>query len=110
MTEYGMAIRVNTENIVSNLFCKPKRHAINTIGLIMKQFLYQQRCLGKQPSFPVFRKYIQKYKNIEKYIATKNGKIATYYNKWENRVAGQINRNEQVEELEQFTTHYLQEM
>ena len=55
---------------------------INTITLIVKQYLYSTRCLKELPNFYVLKqKIIETYK-IEKYIAVSMGKIKKHNDKW----------------------------
>ena len=95
---YSIAIQVNMESIVACTFCKPKKHVINTIGLILKQYIYRNRCLKKVLSFDEFQRIVVRTKNIEKYVALKNEKYAVFSRKW--------NRQQNVHSLNDFIDEY----
>ena len=54
----------------------------NFICLLTKQYIYRQRCLKKQICKYEFRQIVQNVRNMEKYIAIKNGKIGKHERKW----------------------------
>ena len=82
-TTYNKQLDITYSDIISNHFTNPKRHIINTLGLFLKQYIYRNRCLDTRMSFENYNRYINKVKNIEKYIAIKNDKMSLYYAKWE---------------------------
>ena len=43
----------------------------------------QQRCLRKDLSFIELRRHVYSIRNIEKYIAIKNGKLEVHNKKWD---------------------------
>ena len=55
---------------------------INTITLIVKQYLYSTRCLKELPNFHALKQKIIDIYNIEKYIAISMGKVEKHNNKW----------------------------
>ena len=69
-------------SIISNDICQPRNHAGNFICLLTKQFIYSQRCLKKDISFPALKAKIFKIQSVEKYIAAKNQKLDKHYQKW----------------------------
>ena len=79
--QYSIPITTNNVNIITNHFYF-KKHVINTIGLFLKQYIYRQRCLKMPLNFTEFKKYINKIKNIERYIAIKNEKLSCHIRKW----------------------------
>ena len=54
----------------------------NAIFIISKQYIYSCRCLNKRPNIECLINLIKYHINIEKYIATKNGKLTYHNNKW----------------------------
>ena len=60
-----------------------KSSVVQFICVVTKQYIYSQRCLGKQLSFQEVKAKISKLKSIEKYIAVKNNKVDLYIKKWE---------------------------
>ena len=45
-------------------------------------YLYAYQCLESKPNFQELVTKILYYKNVEKYIATKNSKLQLHNNKW----------------------------
>ena len=58
-------------------------HIINFLCLIMKQYVYRQRCLKKPLIFEEYRTIIIQTNGIEKYIAKKNQKLYKHFRKWD---------------------------
>ena len=81
-------ISMSASNVIKNKLVEKKGHVINFICLISKQYIYAQRCLGRDVSFPALKAYIMRIKSIEKYIAQKNGKMRVHKMKWEKEVVG----------------------
>ena len=80
---YGdLEVEINAKTVVLNTIVKPRNHVANFLCLLLKQFIYKQRCLGEPIHFPVFKMYINKIEKIEKYIAAKNGKMLKHESKW----------------------------
>ena len=73
---------ISTTAIIMNQVSPYKRDAINFIVLVVKQFIYRQRCLRKDLDFPIVKAYILSIENVEKYIAVKNNRLATHEKKW----------------------------
>ena len=59
-----------------------KNHVVNFLCLIVKQYIYRQRCLDKKLSWFECKGIISQVENIEKYIAIKNGKLNIHNRKW----------------------------
>ena len=57
-------------------------HVKNYVCLITKQYIYRQRCLGKNLNPPELKSLLIETQNIEKYIAVKNNKENRYESKW----------------------------
>ena len=55
---------------------------VNFIRLLVKKYVYRQRCLKKSVSARELELIIRQQKQMELYIATKNGKIAQHNKKW----------------------------
>ena len=78
-------IRINfgPEAVIMNkLIENPIYHVKNFICLVVKQYIYRQRCLKKKLSFNEITTIISNMYNMEKYIAIKNRKIRKFNNKW----------------------------
>ena len=55
---------------------------VNTIILITKQFIYVKRCLKQNLQFVELAMVINRMKNVEAYIAKKNGTMNKHNKKW----------------------------
>ena len=75
-------LTLTRKSIILNEIDQSRFSVINFLCLITKQFIYRQRCLGKSIDFPILKAEIKKIESIEKYIATKNGKIHIHERKW----------------------------
>ena len=88
---YSQEISINVTNVVTNDFCQPKTHIVNSIAAYLKQYIYRQRCLKKGLCFTNFMKYMDQIRNIEKYIAIKNNNMHLFKKKWDRN---NVQRNE----------------
>ena len=84
--KYNKEVCISLETIVTNRFCRPLKHVINTIALLLKQYIYRQRCLQQRLDYSSFTRYVNSVQSIEKYIAIKNDKIEYHQRKWEGGV------------------------
>ena len=66
----------------NRIVCDKPGHIKNFICLVTKQYIYRQRCLGKPLCKYELKHLIYQVKNIEKYIAVKNGRIVQFNKKW----------------------------
>ena len=73
---------MNPKTIVLNKITQGCGHVANFMCLVVKQFIYRQRCLKENLHFPIIKKLILNIENIEKYIAVKNGKEQRHIQKW----------------------------
>ena len=71
---------MNLKNIIINSVSN--KMVANFLCLLTKQFIYRQRCLGEQISFPILKRYIKMIENIEKYLAVKAGRVNHHNKKW----------------------------
>ena len=76
------SLRVNVLNILLNEIHECKTHVTNFICLLAKQYIYSQKCLGKELNIIDFKNRVYQIQNIEKYIATKNDKLQYHDRKW----------------------------
>ena len=65
-----------------NRLVEKKGHVINYMCLIVKQYIYAQRCAKKGLNFVVLKERIHMLERVEKYIAVKNFKTAIHNAKW----------------------------
>ena len=79
-------LKINVENVLINCIEARKNSIANFICLIVKQYIYSQRCLKNPLSLPQIVARIGQIENIEKYIASKNNKIHIHNEKWKRRV------------------------
>ena len=97
-------ICINPENVILNrIVVQKKNHILNFVCLLLKQFIYRQRCLNEPIHSAIFMRYLSKIEGIEKYIAVKNSRLATHLKKW----GGRKNSAASIE-LENFVIDYNQ--
>ena len=71
------------KDIVFNRINKTRAgHIANFICLVVKQFIYSQRCLKGELHFQFFYRKLNTLERIEKYIAIKNNKLGLHVKKW----------------------------
>ena len=63
-------INFGTNTVIANLLVENPKNVKNFICLLLKQFMYRQRCLGLGLEY------------IVKYIATKNNRLLQHQKKW----------------------------
>ena len=104
-------VDLNWQDIVINRLKHPVSHIGNFICLIVKQYIYRQRCMKKELIVPQFKAYLNNIENMEKYIAVKNGKISNHNIKW--RICIGQGRNTigiQEDNLNDFVMRYVVNM
>ena len=69
-------------SVVRNHWSEKHDSASNLICLITKQYIYRQRCLGKELKIQELTSSIYNVKNIEKYYAVKDFKLKKFYIRW----------------------------
>ena len=77
------SISLKPTAIIKNQIVPGKAKVGNFVCLLAKRYIYVQRCMKKQVLMTLFRHFVKKTQNIEKYIAVKNGKMKHYSIKWE---------------------------
>ena len=58
--------------------------------IVVKQYVYRQRCLKKRLSPVEFSRYFFNFKNVEKYYAIKQNKLAKYMRKWNESIPEEV--------------------
>ena len=76
----------------------------NLICALLKQYVYRKRCFKELPLYEEFVDTIWSFKNIEKYIATRNNKLSKHYKKW----ADKKQDNEQT--IDEYINTYINDM
>ena len=74
---------ISVQSVLFDCVNDKRGDVINYLSLVTKYFIYVQRCLGKELSVVALRNKISYYKNMEKFIATKNNNLRKFYSKWE---------------------------
>ena len=75
---------MNWEDIHVGLSGKSARiRFVNSLIIFLKYIIFESRKAGKLPPFNIFRKKLMEYREEEKNIATKRGKLGTHLLKWE---------------------------
>ena len=97
MKEYNTGSTViNAITVMFNRISPIKYGVANFICLIVKQYIYKQKCLGNGLSFPQIKGTIVGIERMEKYIAVKNGRMQIHAKKWGKSIseAQEVNINE----------------
>ena len=71
-----------TAIILNRITCKKKYNVCNFMCLACKQYIYRQRCLGKDVSAVDLNRYIKTFENSEQYYAKKSNKMKFHTAKW----------------------------
>ena len=78
----NIRLEFSMQAIITNHVVEGRNHVINFLCLVVKQFIYAQKCLGNGLHFPILKNRILQVENIEKYIAVKNDKLGVHLRKW----------------------------
>ena len=66
---------ISFKNVVLNTISEKCGSVLNFLCLLLKQFIYAQRCLGRIPYISDFKQYVWKHENMERYIAGYRNKL-----------------------------------
>ena len=85
LERFGINIqaRLDVANVLCNQVMVDKRHVANLLCLLTKYYIYVQQCLNVSLSYNGLKGTFYHFENMEKYIATKNGRLETHLKKWE---------------------------
>ena len=75
-------IKVTLKNIIFCGLAPKAMDCVNTICIVVTQYIYSVRCLKKIPNFACLKSKILDAHNLEKYIAIKNNKLKKHEIKW----------------------------
>ena len=81
-------LSLNVKNIMVNQISK--RLVVNFLCLIVKQYIYAQKCLGNELDFTTCKAILIRTQAIEKYIALKNDKLQIHAKKWCNIISSEV--------------------
>ena len=94
------AINFEVATVLFNNLVPDWGHAKNFICLLVKYYVYRQRCLKEAISFSGLQQYITRIEQYEKFYATVNNKLHKHYKKW-------CIDSEQGTPIEQFVVQYI---
>ena len=97
-------IDISPTTVVLNSIVSKKWHAANFICLLTKQYIYAQRCLGRDINFLELKAKIRTAESLEKYIAIKNERLSKHQKKW-----GILEQSQSMD-LNNFELHYIEYM
>ena len=69
-------------NIIFNSVNHCRYVAVNCVVLLLKQYVYRQRCVNKPVNVLEFKRLVAECKNSEKYYAKKEQKMRSFFRKW----------------------------
>ena len=75
-------ISLSEKDVILGNYDKNK-HALNTIILLYKKYIYQRKLNEDVPIFDQLKKQIEYYIQIERNICLKNDNMSKFYKKWE---------------------------
>ena len=75
-------ISLSSKNIFFNSVVGKVNHIGNVYGLMLKSYIYTQRCLGKPPCKYDILSHFNSVASTEKFIGVKNGKLSQHCAKW----------------------------
>ena len=75
-------ISVTIKNVMLNSIASKPSNVANFLCLTTKQYIYKHKCLGRTLSTAGLREIIYHYRNLEKYVATRNNKLHIFDAKW----------------------------
>ena len=79
--KYSILVKLHSGAIIFNKLAKGN-HVANFLCLIVKQYIYSQKCLQRELIFREVKARIMEVQNVEKYIAIKNDKLNVHVKKW----------------------------
>ena len=80
-TKWNTEVALSFQNVLLNTIAS-KGNICNFVCLIIKQFIYRQRCGAHGLNFNELKGYITSIESKEKYIATKHGHLIKHEQKW----------------------------
>ena len=80
--EFNVQVKIDQENVIMNTVHDNPRNVANFICLLVKHYIYSQRCLGNPICTYEIMAKIKMTQNIEKYIAKRNNKLKIHEIKW----------------------------
>ena len=93
-----ISICLSDTNIILNKLTSPKNHVVNFICLVVKQYIYRQKCLKENLNIQNVKMLLQKIQNMERYIAIKNGHLQKHLKKWHPRDEN-VSQNSSLEDF-----------
>ena len=79
----NIALSISIKNIILNSVCENNRfNVINFLCLVVKQYIYRQRCTKKPLNSSEMVRLFYTYKNSERYNAIVNNKLRLHERKW----------------------------
>ena len=79
---FRMRMELNAENLIMNTVHNNPSNIANFICLVVKQYIYRQRCHKKSLNVYEIESRILQLERLEKYIAIRNNKIKKHQIKW----------------------------
>ena len=101
--ESSNILELKPENLIMNNVHPQSTHLINTQVLVLKQLIFQNKCLNEATTFNEFLRELSIVEQNERYIASKVGKVATHNEKW-------ISLKRQQTNLSDFVHNYITNM
>ena len=84
MVEKKINVKLTEKTVLLNTVLDNKKHAENTVVLIVKYYIYCSKCMNKIPTVKGVQQKIVNHISLEHEIARKNNKIGHHDLKWSN--------------------------
>ena len=83
--EYFLKVKITggPELVLLNNYVGKQGKLINTLVIILKQYIYASKCLEEKPTFMGFLDRITRWHNIEKLMAIESNCFKAYKSKWQ---------------------------
>ena len=101
-------IHFSIDTVLYNRIIRDKSIDVkNLICLMAKQYIYRQRCLGRQIEPREFKFIVYDNRNMEKFIAMKNNKLNKHMRKWYPNTATEIENVIQENSVDNYIKQYI---
>ena len=72
----------NAYNVLFNVTGLPKKHIVNFVLVVMKQYLYRCRCNNTKPHVKAFENEIYYIQRLELFNAKNENKVTSHTKRW----------------------------
>ena len=92
------SINFQMDTLLVSKFDQPWSSCKNFTCLVVKYYIYRQRCLHQQIAFQGFKNYLRNIEAMEKFYAVKNGKLHLHLKKYNPKLRCENSENSNINE------------